>query len=66
MKAKSIALEAINLILRCTSSTAKETDVLVGIRRYTSGESRGYAKILPTDRSNIWVGKSSHEQYPSN
>jgi hypothetical protein len=65
-QAKAIALEAIESILRCVSSSASDTNVLVSTRAHRDGESLGFAKIYPIDRSLLWVGKSSRVKYPSN
>ncbi len=65
-QAKAIAIEGIELILRCVSSTAIETNACVSTRVHPDGESLGYAKIYPIDRSLLWVRKSSRDKYPSN
>jgi TonB family protein len=63
--ARAIALEGIQSILRCASSTATETDVYVGTRTHPAGEWLGFAKVHPKDRSLIWFGESSSEEIRS-
>jgi hypothetical protein len=65
-QAEAIAIKAIESILRCASSSARETNVIVSTRVHPDGEWLGFAKVYPIDRSLLWVGKNSRVKYPSN